>query len=504
MTSPARGGDTAELQRWRTKTLKRDRIIERKVIDDGRFRKLTKKTLRTPFTRRIIDFPANLGNGPCHVRCRMFQQTLDGSARGWFGEPFTPYSIDEWWRLREAFTLDIQTRKACYKEPHEYQQDRSRGRTTTDFFYGCQKRTTEIGRKLHGKDFRMGDYRNSTRAETTSRRERHREYGAPYHHTKGSVQTAPVPQRVEGICKAGLCGRRVLSGRHGRTLLREPYGEHSDIWSPSEEDSPRACKEQLKYSLKAHGVFAWKPADMTGGTRKVIGTLLLNVKPRIDPVMSKEKNLLPEKAGQSPRKLKVEAVWVSVQVLIGCLQRDHQIQMAKEDEEKKAFYTEEDDLFRQINVFAEIHMGFLRIDWVLELGSEEGTETRFGLPENHRHRQWGTTLQTEPYGRLKTRLGREMEGWVDELPNVLWLSVTSSSNATASPLQLTYGSDTVIRRNSIHPTIVEIREDSTKKSKFELDYCRSEARAAIREARYKSKMENELPTTEVRPAGFRP
>ncbi|GKD35148.1 reverse transcriptase domain-containing protein, partial [Tanacetum coccineum] len=40
------------------------------------------------------------------VWCRMFQQTLDGSARGW-------------WSLREAFTTRYSTRKACYKEPHE-------------------------------------------------------------------------------------------------------------------------------------------------------------------------------------------------------------------------------------------------------------------------------------------------------------------------------------------------------------------------------------------------
>ncbi|GKA16635.1 reverse transcriptase domain-containing protein [Tanacetum coccineum] len=61
---------------------------------------------------------ANSREWPMPVWCRMFQQTLDGSARGWF-ESLPPNSIDEWWRLREAFTTRYSTRKACYKEPHE-------------------------------------------------------------------------------------------------------------------------------------------------------------------------------------------------------------------------------------------------------------------------------------------------------------------------------------------------------------------------------------------------
>ncbi|GJS50812.1 reverse transcriptase domain-containing protein [Tanacetum coccineum] len=61
---------------------------------------------------------ANSGEWPMPVWCRMFQQTLDGSARGWF-ESLSPNSIDEWWKLREAFTTRYSIRKACYKEPHE-------------------------------------------------------------------------------------------------------------------------------------------------------------------------------------------------------------------------------------------------------------------------------------------------------------------------------------------------------------------------------------------------
>nr|GEZ99528.1 reverse transcriptase domain-containing protein [Tanacetum cinerariifolium]GFA00039.1 reverse transcriptase domain-containing protein [Tanacetum cinerariifolium] len=50
--------------------------------------------------------------------CWMFQQTLDGSARGWF-ERLPHDSINEWAELREAFAARFSVRRACFKEPHE-------------------------------------------------------------------------------------------------------------------------------------------------------------------------------------------------------------------------------------------------------------------------------------------------------------------------------------------------------------------------------------------------
>ncbi|GKD90757.1 hypothetical protein Tco_1366264 [Tanacetum coccineum] len=61
---------------------------------------------------------ANSGEWPMPVWCRMFQQTLDGGARGWF-ESLPLNSINEWYQLREAFTTRYSIRRACYKEPHE-------------------------------------------------------------------------------------------------------------------------------------------------------------------------------------------------------------------------------------------------------------------------------------------------------------------------------------------------------------------------------------------------
>nr|GEV90471.1 putative reverse transcriptase domain-containing protein [Tanacetum cinerariifolium] len=61
---------------------------------------------------------ANSGEWPMPVWCRMFQQTLDGSARGWF-ERLPPNSINEWAYLREAFAARFSIRRSCFKEPHE-------------------------------------------------------------------------------------------------------------------------------------------------------------------------------------------------------------------------------------------------------------------------------------------------------------------------------------------------------------------------------------------------
>ncbi|GJU00064.1 hypothetical protein Tco_1110402 [Tanacetum coccineum] len=47
---------------------------------------------------------------------RMFQQTLDGSARGWF-ENLSGGSIDGWVELRQQFTTRFSTRRACFKDP---------------------------------------------------------------------------------------------------------------------------------------------------------------------------------------------------------------------------------------------------------------------------------------------------------------------------------------------------------------------------------------------------
>ncbi|GKB67288.1 hypothetical protein Tco_0928700, partial [Tanacetum coccineum] len=123
------------------------RVARGKDVGEEDLSKPFKEKLKTPLTRRIIEFagpeyvmPANITmydgstdpadhlnhfsmaansrEWPMPVWCQMFQQTLDGGARGWF-ESLPLNSINEWYQLREAFTNRYSIRRACYKEPHE-------------------------------------------------------------------------------------------------------------------------------------------------------------------------------------------------------------------------------------------------------------------------------------------------------------------------------------------------------------------------------------------------
>ncbi|GJU37844.1 reverse transcriptase domain-containing protein [Tanacetum coccineum] len=57
---------------------------------------------------------------------------------------------------------------------------------------------------------------------------------------------------------------------------------------------------------------------------------------------------------------------------------------------------------------------------------------------------------------IKTRLGREKAGWVDELPNVLWAHRTSIKQSNGeTPFSLTYGSEAVIPAEIGMPSLPE-------------------------------------------------
>ncbi|GJZ82599.1 reverse transcriptase domain-containing protein [Tanacetum coccineum] len=107
---------------------------------------------------------------------------------------------------------------------------------------------------------------------------------------------------------------------------------------------------------------------------------------------------------------------------------------------------------------------------------------------------------------IKTRLGRERAGWVDELPNVLWAHRTSIKQSNGeTPFSLTYGSEAVIPAEIGIPSYrtLMIREEyNEEEQRLNLDLLqeRREA-AAIREAKYKTKMEQYY-NKRVRPAGF--
>ncbi|GJT80851.1 reverse transcriptase domain-containing protein [Tanacetum coccineum] len=108
---------------------------------------------------------------------------------------------------------------------------------------------------------------------------------------------------------------------------------------------------------------------------------------------------------------------------------------------------------------------------------------------------------------IKARIGRERAGWVDELPNVLWAHRTSLKQSNGeTPFSLTYGSEAVIPAEIGMPThrTMMIREDENEdelRLNMDLLQERREA-AAIREAKYKTKMEQYY-NQKVRPMSFK-
>ncbi|GJW21912.1 reverse transcriptase domain-containing protein [Tanacetum coccineum] len=95
---------------------------------------------------------------------------------------------------------------------------------------------------------------------------------------------------------------------------------------------------------------------------------------------------------------------------------------------------------------------------------------------------------------IKTQLGREKKGWVDELPNVLWAHRTSLKTSNGeTPYSLMFGSEAVIPEKISMPThrtmMIKEGEGNEEEIRLNLDLLteRREA-AAIREARYKMKV----------------
>ena len=108
---------------------------------------------------------------------------------------------------------------------------------------------------------------------------------------------------------------------------------------------------------------------------------------------------------------------------------------------------------------------------------------------------------------IKTRLGREKAGWVDELPNVLWAfrTMLKTSNGE-TPFSLTYGSEAVIPAEigmPTHQTMLYNPEDSEEQQRLNLDLLQERREmAAIREAKYKAKIEQYY-NRRVKPMAFK-
>ncbi|GJU97608.1 reverse transcriptase domain-containing protein [Tanacetum coccineum] len=109
---------------------------------------------------------------------------------------------------------------------------------------------------------------------------------------------------------------------------------------------------------------------------------------------------------------------------------------------------------------------------------------------------------------IKTRLGREKKGWVDELPNVLWAHRTSLKTSNGeTPYNLTFGSKAVIPAKISMPThrtmMIKEGEGNEEEMRLNLDLLMERREAtAIQEARYKMKVKQYY-NKRVRPMSFK-
>ncbi|GKE72033.1 reverse transcriptase domain-containing protein [Tanacetum coccineum] len=109
---------------------------------------------------------------------------------------------------------------------------------------------------------------------------------------------------------------------------------------------------------------------------------------------------------------------------------------------------------------------------------------------------------------IKTSLGRDRAGWVDELPNVKWAHQTSLKQSNReTPFTLTYDSEDVMPAEIGMPTYrtMMIREEfNDEELRLNLDLLQERRElAAIQEARDKTKMEQYY-NKKVRPTSFKP
>lgn len=152
-------------------TNKKKEIVTGNKVKDEDLAKPFKEVSKSPFSRRIIEFSAPEHKMPTHIKlydgstdpqdhlnrftgaaghgewpmpvwCRMFQQTLDGKARGWF-DGLPPGSIDEWAAFKDQFEARFSLHKACVKDPTEIAKIVRKANETLPEFK--ERWTTETG-----------------------------------------------------------------------------------------------------------------------------------------------------------------------------------------------------------------------------------------------------------------------------------------------------------------------------------------------------------------------
>nr|GEX29398.1 reverse transcriptase domain-containing protein [Tanacetum cinerariifolium] len=306
----------------------------REVIDED-LRNPFKEARRTPLTRRIIEFAgleykipnniklydgtthpeehlsrfasaANSGEWPMPVWRRMFQQTLDRSARGWF-ERLPPDSINERADLREAFAARFSVRRACFKEPHEITKIIRRANESLTAFK--ERWTVETGFIMGVPEvMKISSFMDSVMSPELAKRfsdkvpttgnERVQSQDILFIGRPGLKTLRAIPSTIHAIMKfptpkgvATLVTRTLIITECKRLEKKQIVKPVTISRGLSE-----VGRDQLKCLLKDNmEVFAWVPADMTGVPRRIIEHAL-NVNPSLDLVCQKQRTFSMEKS----------------------------------------------------------------------------------------------------------------------------------------------------------------------------------------------------------------
>ncbi|GJS36329.1 putative reverse transcriptase domain-containing protein [Tanacetum coccineum] len=189
-----------------------------KEVDDD-LKKPYKEVLKSPFTRRIIEFSAlshrmttnleiydgstdpddhitrfvgaaNQGEWEMPVWYRMFQQTLDGPTRGWFDQMPNGF-IESWTGLRKKFVERFALKRRCSKDPTEVSKIVRRANETLPDFN--ERWTEQVGATDGDQDDETGilfhQIRGSLQEYLVAQGE-HREKG------QGTPYRGPRPLRI--------------------------------------------------------------------------------------------------------------------------------------------------------------------------------------------------------------------------------------------------------------------------------------------------------------------
>ncbi|GJU14886.1 hypothetical protein Tco_1142852 [Tanacetum coccineum] len=208
---------------------KEDRIVKGREVDDNDLSKPFKETLKTPFTRRIIEFSGpEYSMQPAIAHCNDGSTTrihlnrfvvaselggmtharkANGNLNGIQGKrnrrAVFIMGVPKFMKISSFMDSIVRKAEEAYglrinraKESHEHSIVDYTFRRSRDVHqrltFPSARRDDRDGRNNSGKDFRKGDYSNSYKGRDNFNTGRQRDYGAPYPQRERTNRPVPV------------------------------------------------------------------------------------------------------------------------------------------------------------------------------------------------------------------------------------------------------------------------------------------------------------------------